>query len=170
MAAAGYNGEKVVILNPTDLPVISPHGEITADLLTKLGMNVDLQEMDWGTVNQRRVSREPVGKNGWSIFHINTPGIAVSNPALDFFIRGQGGNGGFFGWYDSPAMEAIATDWLDGATPAQDDAIFNRAQALAFAEAPIVPLGMFDMRTAYRADLSGLIPASVLYPWNVRRG
>ena len=170
VAASGYNGEKVVILNPTDLPTVGPHGEITADLLRRLGMNVDLQEMDWGTVNQRRVSREPVERNGWSIFHINTPVVAVSNPALDFFIRGQGVNGGFFGWYDSKAMEDAAAAWLDTVTPAAEEVVFDRVQEIAFADAPSVPLGMFDMRTAYRSDLQGLIPASVLFPWNVSRG
>lgn len=170
VAASGYAGERVVILNPTDLASVAPHGEITADLLRKLGMNVDLQSMDLGTFGQRRVSREPVERNGWSIFHINTPGIAISNPALDFFIRGQGGNGGFFGWYESAEMERIAAEWLDSTSPEQDDRLFDAAQTLAFAEAPIVPLGSFDVRTAYRSDLVGVIPASVLYPWNVRRG
>jgi peptide/nickel transport system substrate-binding protein len=168
VAAAGYKGEKIVILNPTDLATIAPHGEITADLLRRLGMNVELQSLDWGTVGQRRVSREPVDRNGWSIFHINTPGIAIANPALNFFIRGQGATG-FFGWFDSPEMETIANEWLDSTSPETDGHLFDTAQRLAFAQAPIVPLGMFDMRTAHRADLTGLIPASVLYPWNVRR-
>ena len=168
VAASGYDGEKVVILNPIDLPAVTPHGILTADLLRKLGMNVELQTMDLGTMGQRRVSREPVSRNGWSIFHINTPGIAISNPALDFFIRGQGA-GGFFGWYESAEMERIAADWTDSTTPADDDRLFDAAQTLAFADAPMVPLGSFDVRTAYRSDLTGVIPASVLYPWNVRR-
>jgi peptide/nickel transport system substrate-binding protein len=168
VAEAGYAGEKIVILSPTDLPAVGPHGELTADLLRRLGMNVDLQTMDWGTVGQRRVSREPVEKNGWSIFHINTPGIAIANPALDFFIRGQGPTG-FFGWFASPEMEQIAADWLDSSGDEADRKLLDAAQTLAFAQAPIVPLGMFDVRTAYRSDLSGVIPASVLYPWNVRR-
>jgi peptide/nickel transport system substrate-binding protein len=169
VAESGYAGEKVVILNPSDLPAIAPHGELTASLLRSLGMNVELQTMDWGTLGQRRVSRAPVEQNGWSIFHINTPAIAIANPALDFFIRGQGATG-FFGWFASPEMEQIAADWLDSTTPAEDRRLLDAAQTLAFAQAPIVPLGMFDVRTAHRADLTGLIPASVLYPWNVRRG
>lgn len=52
--AAGYQGERIVILNPGDFPSIAPLGEVTADLLKRLGMNVDLQTMDWGTVGQRR--------------------------------------------------------------------------------------------------------------------
>ena len=169
VAASGYDNEKVVVLNPTDLPAVTPHGALTADLLRRLGMNVDLQEMDWGTLNARRISREPTARNGWSIFHINTPGVAIGNPALDFFIRGQGANGGFFGWYDSPAMETAAAAWLDTTSPQAEQDVFDRVQAIAFADAPIVPLGTFAMRTAHRADLQGLIPASVLFPWNVRR-
>ncbi len=168
VAASGYNGEKVVILNPTDLATMAPHGELTADLLRKLGMNVDLQTMDWGTAGARRVSREPVEKNGWSIFHINTPRIAASSPALNFFIRGQGPTG-FFGWFASPEIEALTEAWL-AAPDADQDKLYDQIQQVAFEQAPIVPLGQFDMKTAYRRDLSGLIPASVLYPWNVRRG
>lgn len=169
VAAADYKGETVVILNPTDAPAITPHGEITADLLRRLGMKVDLQDRDSGTVGQRRVNRGPVDQNGWSIFHINTPNIAIANPALDFYIRGQGPTG-WFGWYRSEAMERIAEQWLDATTEAETDAAFDAAQRLAFAEAPIVPLGAYDVFTAYRADLTGVIPASVIYPWNVRRG
>ena len=168
VAASGYKGQTAVILSPTDVPGMAPHGEITADLLRRLGIAVDLQTMDYGTLGQRRVSREPVEKHGWSIFHNNTPGIAASNPALDFFIRGQGANG-YFGWFESAEMERIAGEWLDSTSSGEEDRLFDAAQNLAFEQAPTVPLGSFDVRTAYRADLAGVIPASVLYPWNVRR-
>src|SRR6185437_6779832 len=67
VASAGYKGERVVIINPTDLPSIAPHGELTAALLKKLGMNVDLQAMESGAWAKRRTSREPVDRGGWSI-------------------------------------------------------------------------------------------------------
>ena len=66
---AGYNGQKAVIINPTDFPTIGPLGDITYDMLKKIGINVDLQATDWGSVVQRRASKEPVEKGGWSIFH-----------------------------------------------------------------------------------------------------
>ncbi|WP_216072770.1 hypothetical protein, partial [Acinetobacter baumannii] len=62
LKASGYSGQKVVIINPTDFPDIGPLGQVTADVLAKIGMNVDLNESDWGTVIQRRNSREPVEK------------------------------------------------------------------------------------------------------------
>ena len=56
---SGYNGEKVVIISPTDFPDIGPLGDVTYELLKSLGMNVEFVASDWGTVIQRRNSREP---------------------------------------------------------------------------------------------------------------
>ena len=63
----------MVIINPTDYASIGPFGDVTYDLLKKLGMNVVLQDTDWGTVVQRRASKNPMDQGGWSIFCILWP-------------------------------------------------------------------------------------------------
>ncbi len=73
-------------------------------------MNVDLQAMDAGTWAQRRTSKEPVERGGWSIFHTNAPSIALGTPTLNFYIRGQGANG-WLGWFKSDEMERL---WTNG--------------------------------------------------------
>jgi peptide/nickel transport system substrate-binding protein len=67
--AAGYHDQKAVIINPTDFATIGPLGEITYDMLKKIGINAELQATDWGSVVQRRANTEPVEKGGWSVFH-----------------------------------------------------------------------------------------------------
>jgi len=113
---AGYAGQKVVIISPTDYPQIGPLGQVTADRLQRIGMNVDLQEMDWGSVVQRRTSREPVDKGGWSIFHTTGSSPGYSNPAVSTLVRGQGQNG-WFGWWTSPKAEGIVEEWLEASDP-----------------------------------------------------
>ena len=67
-------------------------------------------------------------------------------------------------------MERITADWIGATAPADGDRLFDAAQTLAFADAPTVPLGMYDVRTAYRAGPGGRDPRiRVLYPWNIRR-
>jgi hypothetical protein len=78
---------------------------VTADVLRKIGMNVDLQESDWGTVVQRRASREPVEKGGWSIFHTTGSAEAYSSPAVNYLVRGPGEKG-WFGWWNNPPPKA----------------------------------------------------------------
>ena len=166
--AAGYNGEKVVIINPTDFPTIGPFGQITADLLRRLGMNVDLVETDWGSVVQRRASRETPERGGWSIFHTWWPGVSIINPAVNATLRGQG-NTGWFGWYENPRVEQAAAQWLVAETETEQKALADTIQRESFESVPILPLGQFFISTAYRTGLSGFVPSSAALPWNIRR-
>ena len=166
--AAGYNNEKVVIINPTDFPTIGPFGQITADLLKRLGMNVDLVETDWGSVVQRRASKEPAERGGWSIFHTWWPGVSIINPAVNATLRGQGERG-WFGWYDNPRDEEAAAQWLLAETEVEQKRLADVIQRESFEQAPILPLGQFFISTAYRTGLSGFVQGSGAYPWNIRR-
>ena len=168
VADSGYNGEKIVILSPSDIPSLAPFGEVTNALLRSLGMNVDLQVMDWGSVDQRRNSREPVEKGGWSLFHTTWKSRSIANPALNNNIRGQG-KSGWFGWFDDPAIEAMTTDWLNASTDADQQRLFDTIQGEAFAKVPCIPLGQFVQKTAFRSDIAGILPGPAAFPWNVHR-
>jgi peptide/nickel transport system substrate-binding protein len=60
LEAAGYRGERTVILDATDFPALHAIALVGADMIKKIGLNVDLQETDWGTITQRSLSHEPV--------------------------------------------------------------------------------------------------------------
>ncbi|MFC4167703.1 ABC transporter substrate-binding protein [Teichococcus aestuarii] len=168
LAESGYKGEKVVIINPTDFPLIGPHGQVTADLLRQIGMNVELAETDWGTVVQRRVSREPVEKGGWSIFHTYGSAMGYANPGVSSLVKGPGASG-WFGWYESPRIEAMIQSWLEAPDEASRKSLADQINALAQDDVATIPLGQFVARTAYRNNLSGFVQGSMPYPWGVRR-
>ncbi len=168
IAAAGYRGERIVIINPTDFPTIGPFGQVTADLLKRLGMNVELVETDWGSVVQRRASKAAPANGGWSIFHTWWPSISIINPAVNATLRGQGERG-WFGWYDNERVEQLSNQWLQAATPAEQARLAGEIQAESFEKAPILPLGQFFIRTAHRG-LTGVLRGTSPYPWNVRKG
>jgi peptide/nickel transport system substrate-binding protein len=168
LAESGYKGEKVVIINPTDFPLIGPHGQLTADVLKRIGMNVDLMESDWGTVVQRRASREPVEKGGWSIFHTYGSAMSYINPAVSSLVKGTGPTG-WFGWYTSPEMEQMIETWLDAPDEAAQKRIADAVNKKAQDDVATVPLGQFFIRTAYRSNLTGFVKGSMPYPWGVRR-
>ena len=164
--AAGYNGEKTVIINPADYPTITPHGEITAELLRSLGFNVDLQEMDWGTVLQRRLSKAPTDKGGWSIYHTNWPSVSIANPATNPNIRGDGV---YPGWFVDDQTERLVAQWLTASDQSQQDAAFSAVQSRALDEVAMLPLGEFFVRTAYRDGVKGVREGSVCWFWNVSK-
>ena len=167
LKAAGYNGERVIILNPTDFPTIGPLGQVTYAALKRAGMNVDLMESDWGTVIQRRTSREPVDKGGWSIFHTWGSGTAWATPATSSTVRGLGREG-WFGWWDSPAVEQLVADWLAAPDDAGRIRLARAINKTALEGVGSIPLGQAFVRTMYRANLTGMREGSAPYPWGLK--
>ena len=64
LATAGYSGAKIVVLAAANYPTIWAEAQVATDILAKIGFNIDLQAIDWGSVVQRRASREPLEKGG----------------------------------------------------------------------------------------------------------
>ena len=168
LAESGYNGEKAVLLNPTDLTTVGPFGNVTYDVLRQLGINVEMVATDWGTVVQRRVSREPVEKGGWSIIHTWAPSTIRFTPVEHSQIRGLGPTA-WFGWYKDDTMEQLTRRFVEAQTDTDRDAMVLEIHRRAFEMVPCIPLGTFQIRSAYRNNLTGVIEATGPYFWNVRR-
>jgi hypothetical protein len=95
LAQSGYKGEELVILQPTDHPVLNPFCQVMAEQLRAIGMNVKLQAMDWSTVLQRRASKDPTDKGGWNMFCTWWIGGDTVNPltGVGFGATGEKGQG-----------------------------------------------------------------------------
>ena len=168
LAASGYKGEKVVIISPSDVPTIGPFGDITHDLLVKMGMNSDLVSTDWATVASRRISREPVDKGGWSIFHTWAPSSIISTPVDSFPMRGLGA-AGWAGWFGDEKIEELIQAWVLSNGGEERATAADAVQMRAFEVVPFVNLGQFEIRSAYRKNLTGIIEGTGAFMWNVRR-
>ena len=167
IAAAGYKGEHVVMLEPTEHPVNSVMAQVGADLFKKLGLQVDDQAMDAGTMFQRRGSREVLDRGGWSCFPSAVAGIDVLNPAVSFLARGNGRDA-WYGWPTDPALEALRLSWFDAPGFAEQKAVAEWMQRQVLDQAPYLPLGQILQPTAYRRGLSGILPGFAKF-WSVRK-
>jgi peptide/nickel transport system substrate-binding protein len=167
LAAAGYQGEKIVFLAATDVPRINAICEVGAQACRDLGMNVDYQQTDWGTVVQRFPSRAPIAQGGWNIFCAYNGGYDFFSPAGHLPLRGTGPRG-WIGWPTSEKLEALRTAWLETPDPAAQAAIARDIQLQAFRDAPYLPLGAYSQPTAYRRNLTSMLTGLPLF-WNIRR-
>jgi peptide/nickel transport system substrate-binding protein len=164
---AGYAGEPVVVLTPTDIASARALAEITADTLHKVGMTVEAPTMEWASLVQRRVKTEPVGQGGWSIFHTSWAALDMVNPAGHVFLRGNG-RAAAPGWPDSPRIEALRNDWFAAPDAASQQSVARAMQHQAFQDVPYIPLGQYFVPTAYQANLTGIVHGNPVF-WNVRR-
>jgi peptide/nickel transport system substrate-binding protein len=163
---AGYAGEKVVILNPADVPTIAPFGHVTYDYLKQIGMNVELQEMDWNTLAQRRTKADPADKGGWSIFHNWWLGTSIANPAISSVVRGLGAKG-WAGWFSDDKIETLTAEWTRAPTNEGRLGLARAIHQEAMNAVPAVVLGRFFILTAHRKGLNGLLQGTSPYPWNL---
>jgi peptide/nickel transport system substrate-binding protein len=164
---AGYKGEKVVLLAASDFPVISALAQVGGDLLKKIGFNVDYQSLDWGTVVQRRASREPIDKGGWSMFFTYGGGTGNVSPASLTVIRSDPASA-WFGWPNDPKMEALRLAWYDAPGLAAQQKLCAEMQAELFDNPSYAPLGLFYQPTTFRSDLHD-IPEGIPQFYRVRR-
>ncbi len=164
--ASGYKGERAVLLAPSDYPQINALSLVTADLMRRIGFNVDLAAMDWGTVTQRRASKEPVEKGGWSVFHSTWSGADVQNPAISQQTR-TNKDGAWFGWPEDEEIEAMRARWLETPDLAAQKQIADAIQVRAFETVPFIPLGYYWQPSAWQKTVTGTFPCQVTSFWNL---
>jgi peptide/nickel transport system substrate-binding protein len=164
---AGYQGEKVVLMGATDQPTNYPLAEVAADVLKRVGMEVDYQATDWGTVVQRRALTKPPAEGGWNLFCTGFSGLDWFTPASHLPLRGNGKNA-WFGWPTLPKLEELREAWFNAEDAAAQRSIGEAMQRQAFEDVPFYPLGVAQTPTAFRQDIVGVPEGFVIF-WNVRR-
>lgn len=168
LVKAGYKGEKVVLLNPSDYPATSALALVAADLFKQVGINVDLQTTDWGTVVQRRVSRQPPDHGGWNVLFTYFNGTNNLDPASQLGIRGNGDKA-WFGWPKAPQLESLRDAWFQAPDLAAQKAVCEQIQRQFWQDVPYIPLGVFYQPTAYDKTLKGVRSGFPQF-YNVTRG
>ncbi len=165
---ASYNGERIVLLHATDHWFFNPTASVIAHSLSKAGMNIDDQAMDWATVQTRRTSREQIDKGGWSLFPSVIAAPDHHDPLLANFIRANGKDA-WFGWPSDPKIEQIYAEWLSATDPAEQTRLERAYQLQAFETLPFIPLGGYRQTSAWRDDLSGILKGPSVVFWNVKK-
>lgn len=165
---AGYRGEPVVVLSAQDIFNMRAASEVSAELFRKIGFNVELVATDFATIQVRRGNKGPVSQGGWSVISATHAGIDCANPAAYFGLRANGERA-WFGWPDSPRVEAGIRDWFDAPDLEAEKAIARRINVDAMQEVVFVPTGLFLNKHAWRSGLEGIVSAPMPVFWDVTK-
>jgi len=168
LAEAGYAGEPVTCLVAQDFPLVKPQGDVTADLLRRLGMNVDFVATDWGTVGARRTSKAPASKGGWHMFHTEFSGADCINPAAYFGLRADGDKA-WFGWPDVPGVEAGINAWFEASSLAEEKVAVDNINKAAVEGVVYAPTGFFLTCQAWRKGVEGVTKGPMPVFWGVSK-
>ncbi|MBX6373003.1 MAG: ABC transporter substrate-binding protein [Acetobacteraceae bacterium] len=164
---AGYTNQLIRLIGPTDILAPAAITQVAGDMFRRLGVNLDFVLTDWGTVVQRRASREPLDRGGWNVFLTSFSSFEFLDPAAHSPLRGNGASA-WPGWPTIPRLEELRDAWFEAPDAAAQRRIAEEIQTVAMDELPFIPVGGYVGMTALRRNLQGRIPGFAIY-WNLRR-
>jgi peptide/nickel transport system substrate-binding protein len=166
LADSSYAGRPVTIMAGQDIPPNKAFGDVTVDLLRRLGMNVDYAAVDFGTVVARRLKSAPPSEGGWNMYISGN--YTIEHGPTHKLLRSKG-ELALNGWSSSAAVEAEVEAWYDAKSLNEEKDIARRLNKAAFDHVPYAPLGRFMMQMAWRKSLAGMAPAPMPFPWGVSK-
>ncbi len=169
LAEAGYKGEKIVVMTPTDVRELGDLTRTGAEQLRRAGMNVDLLEIDFANVVLRRNNQGPPDRGGYNMFcTLIDRSLPNVHPYGNLAIRADGKEP-INGWANSSRIEELRAAWLDTADLEQQKRICVDLQKQLWEDVPFIPLGEYWQATAYRKDLTDVLPGCFAVFYGVRR-
>ena len=170
-AEAGYKGEPVVLMGPTDIAALNANAIITAQNLKDAGVNVDLQMMDWGTLSTRQQKKDKPGDGspGWNMYFTSAPGTMWHTPLTNFALATPCDGKNWNGWTCDEEMERIRLSFLTAATPEAQKQVAERLQARFYEVMPFVSLGQYVTPKAWRNNISGVVNSREIVMWGLEK-
>ena len=168
VAEAGYKGEKIILLDAVDQPLIHAEALVTTEALKNIGLNVEYVASDWGTVVTRRASKKLPAEGGWNMFETGWVGSDTLDPSVNVMLRANGDKA-WFGWPSDDKLEELRMQWINASDSEARQEIAAKVQERAFEFVPYVPTGQFFTKTALRKYIKGYISAPAIFMWNIEK-
>lgn len=166
---AGYAGEKVVIVQVTNIAWMSNVAQYVAHTLRKIGVNAEPNPTDWGAVTARLDNKGSVDEGGWSIYPTADVDFAMGD-VLGNPIFLANGDKAWYGWPHNDEYEALYARWATVATLEERQSLAREMQRVWWGFVGSVYLGATTLPVARRASLTGLIGMPVIVPmWNMQK-
>ena len=165
---AGYDGTPVVLMQSTDLPVLTNLAPVAKAQLEAAGFKVELQSMDWQTLVGRRAKRDPPDKGGWNAFLTAWVAADILNPVMAGFFN-SACDKAMFGWPCDEQIEKLRDAFAKEGDPAKQKQIAVDLQKYWVDHPTHINLGQWYQPMALRSGIDGIMVAPVPVFWNVTK-
>ncbi len=169
LAEAGYKGEPIVLMHPGDIPFLSAATQILAQDLRSVGVNVDMQTMDFATMAQRRANRNAPAQGGWHLGMTWWNGAGSADPVGNVPMQASCDKA-WPGWPCDEAHQALIDAFSRSLTAEDRKTNAVKVQESAYRIVPYVPFGQWFQPVAHSPRLQGLLTVpGVMAFWNIEK-
>jgi len=165
---AGYDGTPVVLMQSTDLPVLTNLAPVAKAMMERAGFKVDMQSMDWQTLVARRAKKDPPNAGGWNAFLTGWVSADILNPVMTGFLN-AGCDKALFGWPCDAELEKLRDAFARAPDAAQQKEIATAVQLREREVVTHIWLGQWYQPIAARKAVTGIPTAPVPVFWNVEK-
>lgn len=168
---SGYTGDPFVLLNPSENQSLSAVITLTAQQLKQIGVNVDLQNMDFGTLVQRRTLKDDpkVNRAGWHVFPTQGPTQDRTDPLTASILPTHCDGKNWFGWPCDEHLEAMRLKFVAISDMSERKRHAEEFQKRFYETVPYVPLGMFFQKAGWRNTVDGVLDNFKVVWWNATK-
>jgi peptide/nickel transport system substrate-binding protein len=167
LAEAGYKGEPVVLLQPTDRPLYNAWVMVLIQNLRDAGVKVDPQASNWSAITSRREKKEPPAQGGWNLFVTGAPPTGTDPASSPYFTPAcEKAN---TGWPCDRPMLAMIDQWSREPDESKRHALIDEIQKRAYETVPFVILGQYRQPVAVRTNVQGVLKAESNVFWNIEK-
>src|SRR5437899_3311083 len=165
---AGYDGTPVVLMQSTDLPVLTNLAPVAKAQMEAAGFKVEMQAMDWQTLVGRRAKKDPPDKGGWNAFLTSWVAADILNPVMAGFLN-SACEKAMFGWPCDETIEKMRDAFAKESDPAKQKQIAIDLQKYWVGHPTHINLGQWYQPVAQRTVLDGMMVAPVPVFWNMSK-
>ena len=168
LTEAGYDGTPIVLMQSTDLAVLTNLAPVAKAQLERAGFKVDMVSMDWQTLVARRAKKDPPAQGGWHAFLTSWVAADILNPVMAGFFNAACDKA-MFGWPCDAEIEKFRDQFAKETDPAKQKEIVENLQKY-WAEHPThANLGQWYAPIARRNNVDGNLTAPAPVFWNVTK-
>jgi peptide/nickel transport system substrate-binding protein len=165
LASTGYAGQPVTCLVAQDIASWKAWGEVTADMLKRLGINVNYAAVDVGTLVSRMAQKSPPAYGGWHLAPVANYGVEFIDPT-----KGRlSGNYALSGRPINAEVEAEIAAWYEAKSLDEEKVVARQLNKSAFDNVVYAPLGWYLFYHAWRKNVSGIVAGPATFFWGVSK-
>ena len=153
LEAAGYNGETFTILTPT-LNRLDNIALVLKTQLESIGMNVELNVVDWATFTQYRTDPE-----AFDVYITSFASVPV--PSLKAYYGPS-----YPGWSTDETLAELLASFNEATTREDAFAAWEILHAYSWDYLPCINVGHYNVSYAWNEKVEGLYVGNGMYFWN----
>jgi peptide/nickel transport system substrate-binding protein len=171
LAEAGYKGEPVVLLGTTEIAIINAETQMAAEAMKSIGINVEIQVNDWGTVltRQQNKAKPGPGSGGWNVVVTYFAGVTNFHPLTNLTTNLTCDGSNWAGWPCDQEAERLRDALVRATDPAAQRGALEAFHKRLWEVVPVVLAGQFEQPSVRSKNLVGLLKSTNPIFWNVTK-